>query len=184
MWLTGATVWVRRVRSLTLELRSTISTSVTSFICVCLSPDFLSSCLQQTVAPISGRYYFQGKITCLGSYTLSCDILNVQGDHHWGAWDSLTESDIKWQSTMSKFSSNSGTAAEASDVGAMQSIRHSPIIYQTLCFPTTHSLLPRFLSLSIYQALQTKGKPADPEEHLPCGDSNLKKLPATKEFHF
>lgn len=144
MWLTGATVWVRRARSLTLELRSTISTSVTTFICVCLSPDFLSSCLQQTVAPISGRYYFQGKMTCLGSYTLSCDILNVQGDHHWGAWDSLTESDIKWQIQLQQWNSSRGFRRRSHAVNqSLSNHLSNPLFsYNTLAAPS--------LSLSLH----------------------------------
>ncbi len=58
------------------------------------------------------------------------------------------------------------TTADASNVRGLQSIHHSPIIYQALS-PSLFTL-----SLFIYQTLQTKRKPADPEEHLACCDIN------------
>lgn len=70
--------------------------------------------------------------------------------------------------------SAANTTADASDVGGLQSIHHSPIIYQALhvySSPLSVFLSPS-TSLFIYQTLQTKRKPADPEEHLACTDIN------------
>lgn len=85
------------------------------------------------------------------------------------------------------------TTTDASDVEKLQSIHQSPVIYQALSlFSLALCLLA--LSFIIYQTLQTRRKPADPEEHLACSDSHhhtqihthtpWKSIPTTKEFHF
>lgn len=52
--------------------------------------------------------------------------------------------------------------AEASDAGGLQSIHHSPIIYQARSLS--------LFTLFIHQTPQTKRELADPEEHLACSD--------------
>lgn len=113
------------------------------FVFVCLLTFCLPVCnklLHQLVVAIISRE----KMTCLGSYTLSCDILKVQGDHHWGAWDSLTESDIKWQIQLQQWNSSRGFRRRSHAVNpSLSNHLSNPLFsYNTLAAPS--------LSLSLH----------------------------------